>query len=77
MSHGETSSSSKPTANISPSGYGAGYGKKKLSPNEISIVYVSRGPNGATIQPLRLDEEGDFMDDFPGGFFPERLRELR
>lgn len=51
--------------------------EKILSPNEISIVYVSRGPNGATVQPLRLDDEGDFMDDFPGGFFPERLRELR
>jgi hypothetical protein len=51
--------------------------EKKLSPDQISIVYVSRGPNGATVQPLRLDDEGDFMDDFPGGFFPERLRELR
>jgi hypothetical protein len=51
--------------------------EKKLSPSDISIIYVSRGPNGATVQPLRLDEEGDFMDDFPGGFFPERLDELR
>lgn len=51
--------------------------EKILSPDQISIVYVSRGPNGATVQPLRLDEEGDFIDDFPGGFFPERLRELR
>lgn len=51
--------------------------EKILSPSDISIVYVGRGANGATVQPLRLDEEGDFMDDFPGGFFPERLRELR
>jgi predicted ATPase len=51
--------------------------EKKLSPDQISILYVSRGPNGSTVQPLRLDEEGDFIDDFPGGFFPERLRELR
>ena len=51
--------------------------EKKLLPDQISMVYVSRGPNGATLQPLRLDEDGDFMDDFPGGFFPERLRELR
>jgi hypothetical protein len=51
--------------------------EKKLSPKDISVIYVSRGPNGATVQPLRLDEEGDFIDDFPGGFFPERLRELR
>jgi hypothetical protein len=48
-----------------------------ISPESISIVYVSRGPDGATVKPLRLDEEGDFMDEFPGGFFPERLRELR
>lgn len=51
--------------------------EKKLSPEDISVVYVSRGPNGASVLPLRLDDEGDFIDDFPGGFFPERLRELR
>jgi hypothetical protein len=51
--------------------------EKKLPPKDISVVYISRGPAGATVQPLRLDEEGDFIDDFPGGFFPERLRELR
>lgn len=51
--------------------------EKQLSPDDVSIIYVSRGPNGAIVQPLRLDEEGDFTDDFPGGFFPERLRELR
>lgn len=51
--------------------------EKIIPPHAISMVYVSRGPHGATVQPLRLDEEGDFMDEFPGGFFPERLRELR
>lgn len=51
--------------------------EKKLSPSDISVLYVSRRPDGAVVQQLRLDEEGDFMDGFPGGFFPERLRELR
>jgi hypothetical protein len=51
--------------------------EKTLSPADVSVIYVSRGRNGATVQPLRLDDQGDFMDDFPGGFFPERLRELR
>jgi hypothetical protein len=51
--------------------------EKSLSHNDISVLYVSRGPNGAIVQPMRLDSEGDFMDDFPGGFFPERLHELR
>jgi predicted ATPase len=48
-----------------------------LSPKDVSILYVSRGPNGATVQSIRLDDEGDFMDEIPGGFFPERLREIR
>lgn len=50
---------------------------KELSPNDLSILYVSRGANGSKVQQLQLDEEGDFIDDWPGGFFPERLRELR
>jgi hypothetical protein len=51
--------------------------EQKLAASDISVLFVSRGPNGATVKQLRLDDEGDFMDDFPGGFFPERLRELR
>jgi predicted ATPase len=50
---------------------------KKLSPQEVSIIYVTRSPTGAKVQRLNLDEYGDFIDDWPGGFFSERLRELR
>jgi len=48
----------------------------RLQPDEISIIYVSRGTNGSRAQRLRLDSSGDFIDDWPGGFFPERLREF-
>jgi predicted ATPase len=51
--------------------------EKKLAPEMVSIIYVERGPTGSTVKPLRLDHEGDFIDDLPGGFFPERLNELR
>jgi hypothetical protein len=51
--------------------------EKALPPSDISVLYVSRGSDGANVHPLRLDDDGDFIDDFPGGFFPERLRELR
>ena len=51
--------------------------KKKIKPSDISIIYVNRGSEGAESQRLRLDEDGDFIDDWPGGFFPERLLELR
>lgn len=49
----------------------------KLRPNDVSIIYVSRTPTGSQVRRLRLDGDGDFIDEWPGGFFPERLRELR
>jgi len=49
----------------------------KLTPDDVSVIYVSRGVEGAKSQRLRIDEEGDFIDEWPDGFFPERLRELR
>lgn len=48
----------------------------RLQPDDVSIIYVSRGTDGSRAQRLRLDNSGDFIDDWPGGFFPERLREL-
>ena len=48
----------------------------QLTPSDVSILYVSRGANGSRVERLHLDEDGDFIDDWPGGFFPERLREL-
>ena len=50
--------------------------KKEIKPEDVSVIYVSRGSEGAKAERLRLDEAGDFIDDWPGGFFSERLREL-
>jgi hypothetical protein len=50
---------------------------KKIKPEDVSILFVSRGREGSDVKRLRLDEDGDFIDEWPGGFFPERLRELR
>lgn len=51
--------------------------KGEIKPEDVSVVYVSRGPEGAKAERLRLDDEGDFIDEWPNGFFLERLRELR
>ena len=51
--------------------------KKLLEPEDVSVIYVSRGPDGAKAERLHLDEDGDFIDEWPSGFFLERLRELR
>ena len=48
----------------------------KLGPDDISVVFVSRGAGGSSARRLRLDSEGRFLDEWPGGFFAERLREL-
>ena len=50
--------------------------ERRLGKEDVAIIYVSRGENGSRVQRLRLDEEGDFIDDWPHGFFEERLREL-
>ena len=47
-----------------------------LTPDDVSVIYVSRGVEGSTAKRLHLDENGRFVDDWPGGFFAERLREL-
>ena len=51
--------------------------KGEIKPEDVSVIYVSRGPEGAKAQRLHLDDEGDFIDEWPNGFFLERLRELR
>ena len=48
-----------------------------VKPEDISVIYVSRGTKGAKAERLHIDAEGDFIDEWPGGFFLERLRELR
>lgn len=48
----------------------------QLKPEDVSVIYVSRTPEGSLARRLNLDNEGDFTDDWPGGFFPERTREL-
>lgn len=48
-----------------------------LSHADVNVLYVSNVAKGTAVSTLRLDNEGDFVDEWPGGFFPERLRELR
>ncbi len=49
---------------------------RRLRPHEISVLFISRESRGSRARRLRLDEDGTFMDEWPGGFFAERLREL-
>ncbi|GET42902.1 hypothetical protein MiSe_77200 [Microseira wollei NIES-4236] len=50
--------------------------KGELNPDDVSVIYVDRGLEGSKCLHLRLDEEGDFIDEWPGGFFEEDFNEI-
>ena len=51
---------------------------KELAPDQVKVLYVdpAGGKAGPTVREMRMDGQGEFMDDWPGGFFAERLREF-
>lgn len=50
--------------------------KGELKPDDVSVIYVDRGSDGSKCLHLRLDEEGDFIDEWPDGFFEEDFNEI-
>lgn len=47
-----------------------------LAPDDLNIVYIGRSETGAvTIDPIAIDDKGKFLERWPRGFFPERMRE--
>ena len=47
-----------------------------LLPEDVSVLYVSREEEGSVIDQIGIDEKGNFIDEWPHGFFSERLNEL-
>jgi hypothetical protein len=48
----------------------------KLTPQDISVIYVDRTSVGSQCVELRLDKDGDFIDKWPQGFFEEGYSEI-
>jgi predicted ATPase len=49
----------------------------KLDASAVSVLYVQpAGRNGAEILRLRIDRSGEFIDEWPDGFFEESYREI-
>lgn len=51
-------------------------GKLGLSADKLAVIYVDCPMGDTTFQQLRIDEEGEFLDRWPKGFFEERAEEL-
>jgi hypothetical protein len=51
--------------------------QQTLSHRDISVLFVNPiGQNGSEVLRLELDEDGNFIDEWPGGFFEEGFREI-
>lgn len=44
--------------------------------DKLSVLYVESTPDGVRVRRLRVDENGEFVDRWPKGFFAERMEEL-
>jgi predicted ATPase len=53
-------------------------GKRPIRPTDVAVLYVDpKGANGASIvREMPLDERGNLIKPWPGGFFEEGMREM-
>lgn len=49
----------------------------RVHPDDVCVLYVhSDGPHGSAVMRLHLDDRGEFLDEWPDGFFEETFLEL-
>jgi predicted ATPase len=46
-----------------------------IMPEDVAVLYVEPGAEGAKVRELRIDGQGRFIDEWPNGFFEERFSE--
>ncbi len=47
-----------------------------VKPDDVCVLWVDNLGDGTTFQRLRIDDQGEFIDRWPKGFFSERAEEL-
>ena len=51
-------------------------GKPRLQPEDVSVNILQLIDRTVNATKIRIDRDGDMVDNWPGGFFNERLSEL-
>ena len=51
-------------------------GKPRITPDEVCVLYVEPGENGSVVREMPLNERGELVKGWPGGFFEEALNEM-
>ncbi len=46
-----------------------------VAPEDLAVHFVEPTPAGPRIHRIEIDEDGDFIDEWPGGFFEESFHE--
>ena len=49
--------------------------EKRISPADMCVLFIEPTDHGSQVRELEYDEDGDFIDEWPGGFFEEAFRE--
>lgn len=47
-----------------------------IRPEDVCVLYVKPGNEGSEVVELEIDGEGEFVTDWPDGFFDERAKEI-
>lgn len=50
--------------------------KGKLKKEDVAVIYCDKTPDGTVATELRLNDDGEFIDPWPHGFFEESFDEL-
>lgn len=49
----------------------------KIPPGFVSVLYVEPGyEDGSKVRSLKLNKEGEFVDEWPGGFFEDKYEDI-
>ena len=51
-------------------------GTPSLTPEQIAVYFVENAEAGIQMTHIGIDEDGEFIDRWPQGFFAERRQEL-
>jgi ABC-type ATPase involved in cell division len=51
-------------------------GKQPITVDDVCVLYVEPGENGSIVREMPLNERGELIKGWPGGFFEEALNEM-
>ena len=51
-------------------------GQIPVKPDHVQVIYAKPTSKGTILHSIGISEDGEFLEKWPDGFFPERAKEL-